>query len=75
MRDEVCQSSAFLHVQQRQVNYVAVPVQFHSLAHFDSRQFRPGLIWRWSNWAKESHYGQDHKTIEQNEFYDSMSLS
>ena len=24
------------------------------------------LIWRGSNWVKESQYGLDHKTIEQN---------
>ena len=53
----------------------SVPAQLDSLAHFDSRQIGPGLIWRGSNWAKESLYGLGHKTIEQNKFYDSMSLS
>ena len=51
-----------------------VPAQLDALARFDSRQIGPGLLWRGSNWAKESQYGMDHKTIEQNEFYDSMSV-
>ena len=52
-----------------------VPAQLDSLARFDSRQIGPGLIWRKSNWAKECQYGLDHKTIEQNKFYDSVRLS
>ena len=31
------------------------------------RRIGPGLIWRRSNWVKESEYGLDHETIEQNE--------
>ena len=55
---------------------VYVPAQLDSLARFDPPQTGPGLIWRGSKRAKESQYGLDHKTIEQNEFqYDSMSLS
>ena len=45
-----------------------VPAQLDSLARFDPRQIGPGLIWRGSKRAKESQYGLDHKTIEQNEF-------
>ena len=52
-----------------------VPAQLDSLARFDPRQIGPGLIWRGSKRANESQYGLDHKTIQHNEFYDSMSLS
>ena len=47
---------------------VDVPAQLDLLARFDQRQTGPGLIWHGSNWVKESQYGLDHKTIEQNEF-------
>ena len=50
---------------------IDVPAQLDSLARFDPRQIGPGLIWLGSNWVKESQYGLDHKTKEQNEFYDS----
>ena len=52
-----------------------VPAQPDSLARFDQRQIGPGLIWHGSKRAKESQYGLDHKTIEQNEFNDSINLS
>ena len=51
----------------------SVPAQLNSLARTDSRQTGPGLIWRESNWVKESQYGLDHETIEQNEFTGFMS--
>ena len=44
---------------------VNVPAQLDLLARFDSHQIGPHLIWRETNWVKESQYGQDHKTIEQ----------
>ena len=47
--------------------YVDVLAQLDSLARIDSSQIGSGLIWRGSNWVKESHYGLDHETIEQNE--------
>ena len=50
-----------------------VPAQLDSLARVDSHQIGPGLIWRGPNWAKESQYGLDHETIEQNELTDFMS--
>ena len=60
---------------QRDVLNDNVPAQFDSLARFDPRQVGHGLIWCGSKRANESQYGLDHKTIEQNEFYDLMSLS
>ena len=44
-----------------------VPAQLDSLACIDSRQIGPYLIWRGSNWVKESQYGLDHETAELNE--------
>ena len=46
---------------------VHVPVQLDSLTCIDSRQIGPGLIWLRSNWDKESQYGLNHETKEQNE--------
>ena len=61
---------------------VPVPTQLDSLAGFDSRQIGPGLIWRGSNWVKESQYGLGWTTKPKNRasnwFNDSnqsMSLS
>ena len=58
---------------------VNFPAQLVSPVRIDSRQTGPGLIWRGSNWAKESQY-ETIETIEQNELtgfmsHESMSLS
>ena len=50
-----------------------VPAQLDSLALVDVHQIGLGPNWRGSNWAKESQYGLDHETIEQNELTDFMS--
>ena len=64
-----------VRLNTKQLHLAYVPAQLDSVARFDPRQIGPGLIWRGSKRAKESQYGLNHKTIEQNELYDWMSLS
>ena len=54
---------------------MSVPTQLDSLAHFDSRQIGLALFDVGQTGPKRVSMGLDHKAIEQNEFYDLMSLS